>query len=518
MDKKPSSFEIYFIYADYRKIILQNNANDILLFNENFWELNKLLNRCLEAQSMASFKQAIRLKSDIEELSYQEYENERLKIIYETLAFPFLYLKEYDSAMYYLNQALDFKYDDIYYNKYLTILHLFQGDYKKASKNLFKIYQIGDYSNYISVNTNLKSLFQYLIIWFKKDVFSKLILKMISEPQYIKSFVKKLDIIYCNVGLSLADLGYFDEAIEYFNKALDVTQNDKLKASLLNNIGTVYSDTIKLNNAIEKFEMALEINPSNPVFWNNLAKMYQFKLNNIKAKEIFLEAEKHFKDIDKKTADLMHAHSLIMDMYITGIINLNIVHVKDALDHFKLAEQLIRNVNNLDTLTENTGIIFIELTNGFDCCYHSTFSKNFLDVLTDIYPINSKIPYKDWKKLPLGLRELRKENHMSMAHISFLIDELLNLNSDTLILDLKKALPSIITEDDLRIIQEFTSLARPTRNPGSHGGILDKAIFLNNISKIIESINKTLIVFEKFYVNKLFNSVKQDHIITIKVL
>ena len=97
---------------------------------------------------------------------------------------------------------------------------------------------------------------------------------------------------------------------------------------------------------------------------------------------------------------------------------------------------------------------------------------------------------------------------MSMAHISFLINELLNLNSDTLILDLKKALPSIITENDLRIIQEFTSLARPTRNPGSHGGILDKTIFLNNISKIIKSINKTLIVFEKFYVNKKFISVK----------
>jgi len=498
----PSSFEMYFIYADFRKIFLQNNVNDILLFNENFWELNKLLNRCLEAQSMASFKQAVRLKSDIEKLSYQEYENEKLKIIYETLAFPFLYLKEYDSAIYYLNQALDFKPDDVYYHKYLTILHLFQEDYEKASKNLFKIYQIGDYSNYVSVNANLKSLFQYLIIWFKKDKFSKLIFKMLSETQYIKNFVKKLDIIYCDIGLSLADLGYFDEAIEYFNKALDITQNDKFKASLLNNIGTVYSDTIKLNNAIEKFEMALEINPNNPMFWNNLAKMYQFKLNYIKAKEILQEAEKHFKDIDKKTADLMHIHSLIMDMHIMGIINLNIVHEKDALAHFKLAEQLVRNVNNFDTLTENTGIIFIELTNGFDCCFHSTFSKSFLDVLTNVYPINSKIPDKDWKKLPLGLRELWKGNHMSMAHISFLIDELLNPSSDKLVLDLKKTLPGNIAENDLRTIQKFTFLARTTRNPGGHGGIIDKKIFINNISKIIESINKTLIVFEKFYTNK----------------
>ncbi|KKK51159.1 hypothetical protein LCGC14_3117760, partial [marine sediment metagenome] len=342
---------------------------------------------------------------------------------------------------------LKFKPDDAYYNKYLTILHLFQENYEKASKNLFKIYQIGDHSNYMSVNANLKSLLQYLIIWFKEDKFNKIILKMISEPECIKSFVKKLDIIYCDVGLSLADLGYFDEAIEYFNKASDITQNSEFKASLLNNIGTVYSDTIKLNNAIEKFEMALEINPNNPMFWNNLAKMYQFKLNYIKAKEIFLEAEKHFKNIDKKTADLMHIHSLIMDMHIMGIINLNIVHEKDALAHFKLAEQLVRNVNNLDALTENTGIIFIELTNGFDCCYHSTFSKFFLDVLIEIYPINSKIPYKDWKKLPLGLRELWKGNHMSMAHISFLIDELLNPNK--LILALKKALPSIITENDL---------------------------------------------------------------------
>ncbi|MCP6718680.1 MAG: hypothetical protein KJI71_00425 [Patescibacteria group bacterium] len=498
----PLSFETYFIYADYRKIILQNNANNILVFNENFRELNKLLNRCLEAQSMASFNQAVRLRSDIEESSYQEYEKERLKIIYETLAFPFLYFKEYGSAIYYLNLALKFKPADAYYNKYLTILHLFQEDYEKASKNLFKIYQISDHFTYMSVNANMKSLFQYLIIWFKKDKFNKLILKMISEPEYIKSFVKKLDIIYCDVGVSLADLGYFDDAIEYFNKALDITQNDDFKASLLNNIGTVYSDTIKLNNAIEKFELALEINPNNPIFWNNLAKMYQFKLNNIKAKEIFLEAEKHFKDIDKKTADIMYAHSLIMDMHIMGIINLNIVHEKDALSHFKLAGQLVRNVNNLNNLTENTGIIFIELTNGFDCCFHSTFSKSFLDVLINVYPSKSKIPDEDWKKLPLGLRELWKGNHMSMGHISFLIDELLDPNSNKLILDLINALPGSITENDLRTIQTFTLLTRPTRNPGSHGGILDKTIFINNISKIIESINKTLIVFEKFYSNK----------------
>lgn len=496
----PSSFELYMIYADFRKSLFAKTKNiEDCFYYENYLEMVKIINRCHWAQSMASFDKSIRLNSEIEQLSHNEHNNDRLRISNEARAFPFLYLKQFERAFYYLNRALNFKSDDVYYNKYLIILHLFRDEYMEASKNLFKIYQAERYSSSIHISTNLKSLFQYIILWFKKDKFNKLILKMISETQYIKHFVKKLDVLYCDIGLSLADIGFFEDAIDYFTKALEISSNQKFRASILNNIGTVFSDTIQLDNAIKKFEKAIKNDPDNLMFWINYAKMHQFKLNYIKAKEIFLDAEKHFENIDEKTTALMHAHALIMDLHIMGIINLNIVHDEDALKHFKLAEQLVRNVNNLENLTENTGIIFIELSNGFDCCFHTTFSKIFLKVLQKHFPPNSKIPKYICRIR--GLRELWKGNHMSIGNIFYLISELQKLNNDPIILELKNAIPKNITDEELKILQNFYPLIEETRNPGSHGEVLDKTIFLDNISKTIKAINEALIVFEKFYTN-----------------
>lgn len=90
---------------------------------------------------------------------------------------------------------------------------------------------------------------------------------------------------------------------------------------------------------------------------------------------------------------------------------------------------------------------------------------------------------------------------MSMGQIIFLIDDLLNPNAENLILNLKKALPKQVKENDLKVIQNFASLSFKTRNPGSHGSVVNKKIFIQNISDIIEAINKALIVFEKLYLN-----------------
>lgn len=495
----PSRHELYLIYADFRKKYILNSTEDTLFYFDNHLELVKYVNRSLNSQSMASFNYIHKLRPIIDHLAKYEQDSEGLRILSETLAFPFIYLRDFNTAIEYLNDALYFKPDDTYYNKYLIILHLFKEEYALASKFLFKLYHIGDHSSYQKISGNIKSLFQFLMIWFKEDNFHRYIMKMLSQSQYITKFVEKLDIIYCDIGLSLADLGYFDVALKYFNKALDIVQKEEFKALILSNIGTVYSDLIQLDKAIEKFEEAIDINPNNPMFWLNLSKMYQFRLNYLKAKQIYLDSMDHFRNIDEKIADIMHAHSVIMDMHIQGIVNLNIVHENDALTHFKLAEELIKNLHNLDNLTENTGIIFIELTNGVDCCFHAKFSKIFQAELEKNFIAGATIPNKVWYTLPLGLREIWKGKHMSMGHIEHLIDDILAPNLTLLLSNIKKKLLKNVDLEDLKIIQEFAKLSTQTRNPSGHGGILNKTEFINNISDFIEAVNKTLIVFEKFY-------------------
>ncbi|MBN1214478.1 MAG: tetratricopeptide repeat protein [Candidatus Lokiarchaeota archaeon] len=492
-------YELYILYADLRKKQFSKYTEEELFYFDNFLELVKYLNRGLNSQSMASFRYILKYQPLIHQLAINERDREGLRLISETLAFPFLYLKDFETSIGYLNDALFFKPDDTYYKKYLIILYLFMQEYSLASNALFKLYHIENHSTYQKVSGNIKSLFQFLMIWFKEKEFDKHIIKMLSESQYITKFVEKLDIIYCDIGLSLADLGYFEAAHKYFNKALDIVHNEKFKASLLCNIGTVYSDQIQLDTAIEYFEKSIEIDPDHPTFWLNLAKMYQFRLNYIKAKEIYLDAEYHFKNSDEKITKIMLAHSTLMDMHIRGIINLNIVHETDALKHFKLAEQLIKNLNTIENLTENTGIIFLELTNGVDCCFNATVSKLVKDVLEQHYTPGSKIPRDDWNKLSFGLQKVWNGQHMSIGHIEHLIGDLLKPNLDPVLADIMKKLLEIVNLENLKTFQEYAKLAAPTRNPSGHGGILNKTEFINNISKLIEVVNKTLVIFDKFY-------------------
>ena len=68
---------------------------------------------------------------------------------------------------------------------------------------------------------------------------------------------------YSNIGLVYADQDKHDEALEYFNKALDIRlkifgKDHPLVATSYNNIGSVYNAQGKLNEALKYFNKALD--------------------------------------------------------------------------------------------------------------------------------------------------------------------------------------------------------------------------------------------------------------------
>ncbi len=494
----PIRHEQYYIYTSVRvkfleKIGIENN----LKYYENLISSRKWIKRCLEAQSMASFSYAINLRQTLDFYSKVIFDNENLRALYESLAFSFLYLKNYDESLFYMEKAHNHQTDDVYYNKYILLLFLFREDYSNASIVLSKMYQTRNSFNYSSINPNLKSLFQYFMMWFKGANFHNIIQKLLDQDHNKEVFMNNLDIIYCDIGLSIADIGYFDEAIHYFRKSVEVTKNKKFKAFLLNNIGTVNSDKILLDDAIKNFEEAIEIYPKHVFFWVNLGKVYELKLDYIKAKQIYDKGERYFKSENAEEAKILREHSLLMELHIRGSINLNLVKNKEALAHFKLAEQLTRNINNLNQLAQNTGVIFVALTNGFDCFFHSTFSYIFLKKMQEIFPTETIIPSKNWEKMPLGLRQIWIGNHMSVGQIEYLLNNLLKPLNDELINTLNSSLPKDINKSDLKIIKEFTSLSKILRNPSGHGEVLNKEVFIKNLPKLLELINKSVKVFNK---------------------
>ena len=61
-------------------------------------------------------------------------------------------------------------------------------------------------------------------------------------------------------GIALQNLNEFNEAIEFFNKSIEINQNDSLA---LYNKGICLSRLRKYEEAIKCFEKLVEINPNN---------------------------------------------------------------------------------------------------------------------------------------------------------------------------------------------------------------------------------------------------------------
>ena len=344
---------------------------------------------------------------------------------------------------------------------------------------------------------HIRSTYTSLIIQFKPIQFVKIIDHLLNEPTCVPYFATRLSEVYCDIGHTFADLGYFKYAIEFFEKAIKSTKDTKFIASIINNIGTVYSDLRKLDKALEKFYESKKIDCDNPTTWTNIAKMHQFNGNYVKAEEVFSEAATHFKNQDEKISQYMELRSKLMALKTQEMINMNLVSNPKALKHLLTARQLVINLNNLESLKENTGVIFINLTNAFEILFHTLVSPYLLEVLRKKYPAKAYIPPEVWKILPHGIRKLWKGKKMSLENIYFLIEKLLDNNQYNIVKEFRDNIPPQISNEDLKVLQNFVDLGKKPRNPGAHGEVIDYKKYIEYIPEIIEKLNRSIIVFSK---------------------
>src|SRR5436853_129877 len=77
-----------------------------------------------------------------------------------------------------------------------------------------------------------------------------------------------------NKGISLDDLGRYSEAIECYDKCLEIDKNHK---EAWNNKGNTLNNLGRYSEAIECFDKCLEIDNNFPIVWFNKALSYLLK-------------------------------------------------------------------------------------------------------------------------------------------------------------------------------------------------------------------------------------------------
>jgi tetratricopeptide (TPR) repeat protein len=98
----------------------------------------------------------------------------------------------------------------------------------------------------------------------------------------------KFPSLYNDKGCALAEAGRYDEAIISFQKEINLSP--KLEEQLDKNIGSVYANLKQYSKALEYFNKAVELNPSDIQVYNYIGMSYNSLGDSLKANEYFERA------------------------------------------------------------------------------------------------------------------------------------------------------------------------------------------------------------------------------------
>jgi tetratricopeptide (TPR) repeat protein len=112
--------------------------------------------------------------------------------------------------------------------------------------------------------------------------------------------------VWSNRGTALANLGKYQQAIECFDKAIEINPND---VNIWNSKGTALANLGKYQQAIECFDKAIEINPNDVNIWNSKGTAFHYLSKYQQAIECFDKAI----EINPNDADAWNAKGLSLD-------------------------------------------------------------------------------------------------------------------------------------------------------------------------------------------------------------
>ena len=81
---------------------------------------------------------------------------------------------------------------------------------------------------------------------------------------------------YFDMGMQFMGHGKFEKAVKYFEKCLDLYETKEHKALCLNALGNALERDEQTKKAEETYKKAIEMDPNQKLFYNNLYKKSSF--------------------------------------------------------------------------------------------------------------------------------------------------------------------------------------------------------------------------------------------------
>jgi len=92
---------------------------------------------------------------------------------------------------------------------------------------------------------------------------------------------------YFDMGMQFMSYGKFDKALNYFQKCVDLYETTEHKAMCYSAMGNALEKDEQTKKAEEMYKKAIELDPKQKIFYNNLFNLHKFQRKNKEALEIY---------------------------------------------------------------------------------------------------------------------------------------------------------------------------------------------------------------------------------------
>lgn len=487
MDNYDSNWEDYHVdYIDKRASILLDTEmdskklddfekrEDIFRFLEFGRKAQKIFNF---SESADFFQMALNIIEDLKDST--------IKILaLKGIAYSYLFLGNWEQSKKNFEKIIEIE-ENFEAEAHLSIIYFLINEKEKSISFALKICE--KFENYPIEYTNFfKEFVQNALNYIGENGFKDFFSELEKREFDMKG------IFFLDIGSIVADFGFFEFAIELFEKAEKLISEVKRKAECLANIGSVYANQDIHKNAIEYYEKAISLDKNNPSFFGNIAVSYGCLLDFLSARKNIETALKLAKQHNYHP-DLLFALNRQKELFVAfseNVLNTEKLSSQIAKDAMITAERLFFDYRKKDTLIDASPMIE-NYAKALEVILNEQLSRYFKPVLKREYGDRYIKDEEIWK----AFGRLRNSQTINLGSWIYIISAFLEKNIKPSFQAFKECIKGVINDQSLVTIKDACEFINPFRVSKAHRENITLKDVLSVRNQIILHINRVIDIF-----------------------
>jgi len=470
------------LYIDQRvNVFLETEMNKNKLLNSEYQEnYNGFLSKGVLAQISFNFEESLEFFEKAFNLAEKINESKSKLKALKGLAFSYLYLNKWEDSKRTFERILSFL--DDYESKTTLSLIYYNLNEKERSLELIK-----EICTLFVIKTNdIRDIFQgwvinsinYIGAEKMKDIFLNLDLPELHE-------------FLIDLGILIANMGFFSMSIDILLKSFNLASDNNFKANCAINIGTIYSNQDKHQDAIKYYDISIKLDKNNPISYQDRAASYAYLLNFLVAKR---DINKAINIANKRRFPLEYVEKLKGErekyiLHSETLINIHSITHKDAIDTIITSERLFKDYKGKDTLLDASTILK-GYAKGLEMILDDRFYSTMKALAEERWK-NRRIPTADLR-FKFGFLFAKKKSTFVLGKWERTLIDFEDENVHPDLLFFKKNLKKLIKPKGFEVIQQACAFLTPLCNPTSHSKNLTYEEVIAERNKAVLHLNKVI--------------------------